>query len=161
MGVVCTIMVNCILSRSEHHYRGDLNIAYFLIDPLCIHLIGHLSRSSSIHVQFSGRFFSLSSRKIIIKGIRILPIKRLLSVYSTVERISIFKNRPSSIMIISKNVVHTSTLYKVRRGMRKPIKPAVLYCIWESCFERSISLWWLFSWRKHLSHKTIFKGDEV
>lgn len=92
--------------------------------------------------------------------IRILPIKRLLSVYSTVERISIFKNRPN-IMIISKNVVHTSTLYKVRRGMRKPIKPAVLYCIWESCFERSISLWWLFSWRKHLSHKTIFKGDEV
>ena len=115
MGVVGTIMVNCILSRSEHHYRSDLNIAYFLIDPLCIHLIGHLSRSSSIHVQFSGRFFSLSSGKIIIKGIRILPIKRLLSVYSTVERISIFKNRPN-IMIISKNVVHTSTLYKVRGG---------------------------------------------
>ena len=149
-------MLEIAYYRSEHHYR----LAYFLIDPLCIHLIGHLSRSSSIHVQFSGRFFSLSSGKIIIKGIRILPIKRLLSVYSTVERISIFKNRPT-IRIISKNVVLVCTLYKVRRGMRKPIKPAVLYCIWESCFERSISLWWLFSWRKHLSHKTIFKGDEV
>ena len=94
--------VSCWIAyyRSEHHYR----LAYFLIDPLCIHLIGHLSRSSSIHVQFSGRFFFLSSRKIIIKGIRILPIKRLLSVYSTVDRISIFKNRPN-IRIISKNVV--------------------------------------------------------
>ena len=100
--------------------------------------------------------FFLSSQKIIIKGIRILPIKRLLSVYSTVERISIFKNRPN-IRIISKNVVHTSTLYKVRRGMRKPIKPAVLYCIWESCFEGSISLWWLFSWRKHLSLRRFLK----
>ena len=148
-------MVNCILSRSEHHYRGDLNIAYFLIDPLCIHLIGHLSRSSSIHVQFSERFFFLSSRKIIIKGIRI-PIKRFLSVSSsTVERISIFKNR-QNIRIISKHVVQ-GTMYKVRRGMRKPIKPAVLYCIWESCFEGSISLWWLFSWRKHLSLRRFLK----
>ena len=50
------------------------------------------------------KIFFLSSRKIIIKGIRI-PIKRFLSVSSsTVERISIFKNR-QNIRIISKHVV--------------------------------------------------------
>ena len=46
-------MLEIAYYRSEHHYR----LAYFLIDPLCIHLIGHLSRSSSIHVQFSVRDF--------------------------------------------------------------------------------------------------------
>ena len=46
-------MLEIAYYRSEHHYR----LAYFLIDPLCIHLIGHLSRSSSIHVQFSERDF--------------------------------------------------------------------------------------------------------